>query len=215
VTSVEDALMIAAAGADAIGLNFFSESRRCVSHIEANFICHDLPRSVRRVGVFVNASADEVRSTSQQLHLDLVQLHGDETPQFVQQLAGLRIVRAFRLRSDNVDAVRRQIEEIRAATMSLRAILLDAYDPEQFGGTGRGIERNAVKQLYLHSDLPFVLAGGLTPQNVAEAIATLRPDAVDVASGVESEPGKKDRQLVEEFVAEAVAAFQKISAETA
>lgn len=208
VTSVEDALMIAAAGADAIGLNFYSESSRCVSHIEANFICQDLPPSIRRVGVFVNASVEEIRSTYQQLHLDFVQLHGDETLEFVKQLAGLPVIRAFRLRPADTEAIQQHIVEMRNAVNNLRAILLDAYDAEQFGGTGRQVDWDVVNQLDRLADLPLVLAGGLNPETVGNAIENVRPDAVDVASGVESAPGKKDRQLVEQFVAAASKAFE-------
>lgn len=211
VTSVEDALMIASAGADAIGLNFYSESSRCVSHIEANFICQDLPRSIRRVGVFVNATVEEIRSTYQQLHLDFVQLHGDETLEFVKRLAGLPVIRAFRLRAADAENIQRQIVELRNAADNLRAILLDAYDAEQFGGTGRQVDWDAVNELDHLDDLPVVLAGGLNPETVGTAIEKVRPHAVDVASGVESAPGKKDRQLVEQFVAAASKAFQEIS----
>ena len=204
-------MMIAAAGADAVGLNFYSESSRCVSHIEANFICQDLPRSIRRIGVFVNAPVDEIRSTYEQLHLDFVQLHGDETLEFVKQLVGLPLIRAYRLRPANVEEIQRQIVEMRNSVTNLRAILLDAYDAEQFGGTGRQVDWNAVNQLGCRDDLPVVLAGGLNPETVGAAIEKVRPQAVDVASGVESAPGKKDRQLVEQFVAAASKAFEEFS----
>lgn len=224
VTNSADALFAARAGADAIGLNFYPASKRFVSLEQAQTIAADVrqetdPSKVCLTGVFVNATQDEIVRTAQQVGLNAVQLHGDETPEFVVQLDdALRavdptpiLIRAFRCRAANLEAEERFLLacERPYAPHVPQAVLLDAYQPGTYGGTGAAIDWNAVRlgrdQM---SQRPIILAGGLTADNVAFAIAAARPDAVDVASGVESSPGKKDEVLVRNFVENAKRAFE-------
>lgn len=201
VTRPEDAAMIAEAGADAIGLNFYPNSPRFVSDERATEIIAALPPGVAKVGVFVNADADTIRQKAESLGLDWVQLHGDEPPEFIAELPGLAVIRAVRLQ-DGVSVV------LPTAKGKLvrppNAVLIDAYSSSAYGGTGETIAWDHIPEARRHlAGLPVILAGGLTAENVAEAIRMARPDAVDVASGVESSPGVKHLAKVSEFVAAA------------
>jgi phosphoribosylanthranilate isomerase len=211
VTNHPDALAVAEAGADAIGLNFYPGSKRCIPHLEANFICCDLPKTVKRVGVFVNASREEVLETANQLQLDWVQLHGDETIEYVRGLKSLRVLRAVRWSPERSAEVGQQLEQLRLECPNVKAILLDAFSPTDFGGTGHVIPWEQVAALSLEQyGIPWVLAGGLRPENVANAVHTTQPYAVDVASGIELEPGRKDRQKMQAFANQADEAFRKL-----
>ncbi|MCU0880438.1 MAG: phosphoribosylanthranilate isomerase [Pirellulaceae bacterium] len=187
ITTVEDALLAAEAGADAIGLNFYAQSPRCVS-----------PEGAQEIGRGITSGWG-------------VQLHGDEPPAAIRDVRHLTktpVVRAFRCRGSNLADVAGYLAECRNLDAMPDAILLDAFAPGSYGGTGHVVDWPVVgsrgEQLF---GLPLILAGGLTPDNVAQAIATARPNAVDVASGVESSPGKKDPAKVRAFVAAAKAAF--------
>lgn len=199
--------MVVASDADAIGLNFYEKSKRCVSHLDAGFIRHELGTGTTLVGVFVNESLEEVRSTAEHIDLDFVQLHGDESIEYIQALKGLRVIRALRMQLDRVEELKMQIAGLIDQTDNLHAILLDAYDPEAYGGTGKQVDWDCVAALDCFSEIPLILAGGLVPDNVDEAIRKVRPAAVDVASGVELSPGQKDRSLVERFARSAKQAF--------
>jgi phosphoribosylanthranilate isomerase len=210
VTRAADAAAAVVAGADAIGLNFFSRSPRYVEVQLAQSIAAELPPETARVGVFVNASAGEILRKSEQLNLSLAQLHGDEAADFPAQLpAWLRIIKAFRLRKgEGLAHVADYLNRAESAGRVPNAILIDAFSKDAYGGTGTAgdwavlaLERASCK------GLPLILAGGLKPGNVGQAIRTARPDAVDVASGVESALGIKDRELVRQFTSRARAAF--------
>lgn len=221
ITTVEDAIVVAEAGADAVGLNFYPGSKRYVPVPQALMIAGALRKAVVRVGVFVNAETDEVCETFDRVGLDLVQLHGDEPPDFLRQLGGRPVVKAFRLGQEDIYfnlgrqdlyTVGRYLGECRDMKCMPRMTLVDANVEGAYGGTGQVTDWEAVKT-YQPARVedpipPLVLAGGLTPDNVAEAIRTVRPAAVDTASGVESSPGHKDRALVERFVQSARQAFQ-------
>ena len=208
ITNVEDALASVQAGADAIGLNFFPGSPRCVTFDRAAEIIAALPAYVVRVGVIVNAATDEIERLHDQLPLDLIQLHGDEPPTTLAELSPRRILRAFRCSSENVAAALDYLDRCRELGSPPAAILVDAFHPTQFGGTGQTVDTAVVVQIREHSPhIPLVLAGGLTPENVAAAVAANRPDAVDTASGVETAPGKKDAVRIAAFVAAAKTAF--------
>jgi phosphoribosylanthranilate isomerase len=216
ITRVQDAIDAVEAGADAIGLNFYAPSPRAVTPAAAVVIAKVVPASVQRVGVFVNASLDEIRSVLQQVPLDHVQLHGDEAPEMVQELAPVSCLRAFRLRGDAAQWEREiaGIQAYGAACASggnpLEAVLLDAHAPGQFGGTGVMLDWTALAERRTEfGPLPVVLAGGLRPENVAQAILQVQPAGVDTASGVESAPGIKERHRVFEFVASARKAFSE------
>ena len=190
VTSATDALMAATAGADAVGLNFYRASPRFLEPERALAIRLALPPFVAAVGIFVDEEVERVRELMDYCGLDYAQLHGRETPRKVAQLKQYRIIKAVRIRGEE-DL--RELERYRAD-----AFLLDAYVEGAPGGTGMTFNWDLARGASNRAKI--ILAGGLTPDNVAQAVAAGRPYAVDVASGVESEPGKKDRKLVNRFV---------------
>ena len=200
ITNADDARSAAAAGADAIGLNFYAKSPRHCPADQAQAIAAAVPRSVVKVGVFVNATAAEIRRAAAEVGLDLVQLHGDEPPEFLRELRPLPILRAFRVQPDTLP-IDDYLQRCHRLACLPRMLLVDAFQPGHYGGTGGTIDWDALsagrKSL---GGIPLVLAGGLTPDNVGAAIAAVRPWAVDVASGVESSAGQKSPQLVSHFV---------------
>jgi phosphoribosylanthranilate isomerase len=209
ITQVDDALAAVAAGADAVGLNFFPKSPRYVLLDNALPIVDSLPAGIVKVGVFVNAPADEVCRTFDRLGLDLIQLHGDEPPEFPSSLGGRPVMRAFRFGPGGLAAVADHLRQAAAGGGSPRLALIDAYRRGQYGGTGQVANWAALADYAaIHDAPPLVLSGGLTAKNVADAIRAVRPAAVDAASGVESSPGQKDPALVGEFVRAARTAFK-------
>ena len=208
ITSSTDAHIAADAGADAIGLNFFRKSRRFVEPEIARTIVTTLPASVVKVGVFVNHSATEIEEITTHVGLDAIQLHGDEPPQLVAQLPShLRIIRAHRCGKDGLAPLAQFLVDARANGRAPDAVLVDADAGAEFGGTGHVADWSRItSERGLLDGLPLILAGGLKPENVNAAIATVRPNGVDVASGVEREPGSKDQKLVAQFIAIAMRA---------
>lgn len=213
ITNLDDAFVAAEAGAEAIGLNFYHASPRHIRLEEATRIANHLKRNVDRVGVFVNAGAEQIRDICRATDIRLIQLHGDEPPEFLRELNNeFDIIRARRMDHRGIGPI---VEDIQLccerAGVGPDAILLDAAVPGAFGGTGCRVNW---QQLSNPSEwwrkYPLILAGGLTPENVAEAIRIVRPHGVDVASGVESAPGRKDPQKVRDFVAAAREAFEQI-----
>ena len=219
ITNVEDARLVAAAGADAVGLNFFSESPRFIDLETAQTIIESLPPSMIKVGLFVNATANQINAVAIQLALDMVQLSGDEPPEIVAELS-LPAMKAFRIGESGLSSVAAWLGRCREIGKMPAACLLDAFKPGQFGGTGQTLDWSQLvtdqKSLFGSKDAPqankppLVLAGGLHSSNVAEAVFTVRPYAVDTASGVESSPGKKDATLVQAFVSTAKAALHDV-----
>jgi phosphoribosylanthranilate isomerase len=191
VTSVEDARIAVSAGANAIGVNFYPGSVRCVSAETAAAIVAVLPPSVWRVGVFVDAPRAEVEELVERCALDTVQFHGNESPDDCRGWAQ-RTIKAVRVK--DADTLRR------ADAYPVDFILADAYVEGLAGGTGRMVPAEWVNGV---APARLVLAGGLTPDNVAEAIRRVRPFAVDVASGVEIVAGRKDPERVRRFIANA------------
>ena len=193
ITSVSDANAAAEAGADALGFMFWDKSPRAVSLGAAAEIVRQLPPFIVKVGVFVNAEEDLVIRAIRECGLNLLQFHGDETPEYCLQF-GLMSMKAFRMR----DAA-----SLKAlANYPTDAWLLDAYTPGKPGGTGERFDWDlAVEAVKLGR--PIFLAGGLTPENVGEAVTRVQPYAVDVSSGVEAAPGRKDHAKVREFIAAA------------
>ena len=190
ITNVPDAVAAAEAGADAIGLMFYDKSPRHISIVTAREIVRELPPHIIKVAVFVNPSEELVMRVIGECAANLLQFHGDEPPGFCTQF-GLMSMKAFRIR----DA-----ESLRALpTFPTDAWLLDAFTEDQLGGTGQKFNWElAIEAQKLGR--PIFLAGGLTPANVGEAIRKVKPFAVDVSSGVESAPGKKDPEKVRAFV---------------
>lgn len=193
VTRVEDATLAARAGADFVGLNFWPSSKRYVD-VEAGTVLARASRirGAMIVGVFVDAPVETIVSTAAAVGLDIVQLHGDESPGFCAEVAarGLRVWKAV--------PVATAADVAHLERWPVRAILLDAATPGR-GGSGKTIDWSLAARA-AQGDLPVVLAGGLDPGNVAAAIAAVKPWAVDVASGVESAPGQKDAAKVVAFV---------------
>ena len=208
ITRPEDAILAADAGADAIGLNFFAKSPRFLQRPAAEQIVAAVGNRLVKVGVFVNATCEEIVESSEALGLDLVQLHGDEPPELLQSLGGLPVIRAFRCGPAGLTPISAYLEACRVLGCPPRLVLIDSFQPGSYGGTGDKAPWNSVAQYReLRFPYPLVLAGGLTPVNVAEAIERVRPAAVDVASGVESSPGIKDAKLVRDFVTQATQQF--------
>lgn len=211
ITRVPDALDAVRAGADAIGLNFFPGSPRCISPETAAAIMHAVPPTIRTVGVFANAPLDTVTHLVDLLGLHYIQLHGDEPPKFAAQLAPRPIIRAFRVR-ESASPLLSYISECRRIGLNLAGVLTDAFNTGALGGTGQlGNWSEAAKIVNTLKPTPLILAGGLNAENVAAAIAQVRPAAVDVASGVESEPGQKDSECMRRFVAEALSAWETLT----
>jgi phosphoribosylanthranilate isomerase len=194
ITSLEDAHRAAEAGAWALGMVFWPGSPRACDPNEAQLIGAALRRTVNLAGVFVNATLAEIDDMAQLAGLSLVQLHGDEGPAFCTEVArrtGAKVIKATRLRS--------RAELQAAAAFHTDFHLLDAHVEGVPGGTGATLDWELVRDARL--DAPVILSGGLTPDNVADAIAATRPFAVDVASGTELVPGVKDPQKLEAFAA--------------
>ena len=192
VTNVEDALNAVECGADMLGFNFYAGSKRYVEPTVAREIVAALGASdVVKVGVFVNATAAELSQIAEHVGLDAVQMHGDESPEIVRvvsdSLPGLLTVKALRV--GGTAALKA------AAAYAVDHVLLDGNAGTLFGGVGETFDWELARGVE-----GLILAGGLTPHNVAEAIRTLRPYVVDVASGVESSPGKKDPAKVAAFI---------------
>ncbi|MGH8353079.1 MAG: phosphoribosylanthranilate isomerase [Pseudomonas sp.] len=192
ITRIEDALVAAEAGADAIGLVFYAKSPRAVSVQQARAIIAALPPFVTTVGLFVDASRCELNEILDAVPLDLLQFHGDETPA---DCDGYHrpYIKALRVKT-GADIAAQAAQYSRAS-----GILLDAFVPGVPGGTGEAFDWSLVPQ-----DLskPLILAGGLTPQNVRAAIAQVRPYAVDVSGGVEASKGIKDAEKIRAFISE-------------
>ena len=177
LTQPGDAQAVASAGADAIGLNFYPASKRYVDPNAAEAIVRELPESIIRVGLFVNKSAGEIRELVQRLRLDLVQLHGDESPADIAALRHIPVMKAFRP-ANNLE-VSHYLEACMQLGCRPRMVLLDANVPGEFGGTGHQADWEIAKQYRQSLRVPpLVLAGGLTPENIAYAIRTVQPDAV-------------------------------------
>ncbi|QDU36507.1 N-(5'-phosphoribosyl)anthranilate isomerase [Maioricimonas rarisocia] len=191
-------------GANAIGLNFYAPSPRSVSLEIAREICHHVGSKVDVVGLFVNHPLEFVRETVSYCGLTTVQLHGNESPEYVARLAEtgpLDIIRVYRVGQDGLAEARSDLQQFEQLGVQLRACLVDARVEGAWGGTGECAPWNLLRDQWSRDEWPpLVLAGGLHPENVAEAVRTVRPWGVDVASGVESAPGVKDLEDVRRFV---------------
>jgi phosphoribosylanthranilate isomerase len=190
ITEVAHARLAADAGADAIGLVFFRESPRALSPSAAAAIAASLPPFVAAVGLFVDAAADEVKKVLGEVNLDLLQFHGDETPEYCAAF-GKPFMRAVRMEPGT------DLLEYAQRFSRARALLLDAHVPGQPGGTGQTFDWAGIRR---DLPLPLVLSGGLTIENVGRAVREVRPWAVDVSSGVERSRGVKDPRKIVEFI---------------
>jgi phosphoribosylanthranilate isomerase len=188
ITTLADAMVAVEAGADALGFNFYRPSPRYIRPENAREIIDRLPESILKVGVFVNEDVESVARIATEANLSAVQLHGDETPEYCHKLAGQYVIKVFRA-GDGVDV----------ETYGVDAIMLDTKDDLLRGGTGRVFDWS-IAQRTNDSTPKLFLAGGLSPENVAEAITTVRPYAVDACSSLEERPGRKDHTRVRAFV---------------
>lgn len=195
ITRAQDALHAAACGADAIGLVFVPASPRFIAPERAAMIARRLPPFVDRVALFMDAEPQWVRQVVAAVRPTLLQFHGGEPAAFCESF-GLPYLKAVPM-GDGADPA-----QAAAAWPSAAALLLDGHGAGEQGGSGRSFDWSAVGEL----PLPWILAGGLRPDNVGRAIRTARPWGVDVSSGVESAPGRKDPQLVERFIDEVLRA---------
>ena len=191
VTNATDAVAAAESGADALGFMFFAGSKRHVSRPAAAAIIRELPPLMAKVGVFVNATADDIRRVVAETGIDTLQLHGEEPPEFCAQFAPLKVVKAFRLQD------RASLEDCRR--YPAHAWLLDSFVAGAHGGTGVVADWNLAEAAARWHRL-VILAGGLRVETVAEAVRRVRPFAVDVSSGVESAPGQKDHTKIRAFI---------------
>jgi len=190
ITNLPDAQVAVEAGTDALGFNFYEKSPRFIPINTAAEISRALPPFTLRVGVFVNPVEELVRRAISECGLGLLQFHGDEPPEFCTQF-GLMSMKAFRIRDAG------SLKEL--PNYRTDAWLLDAYVSDTFGGTGETFNWSLATEAQKLGK-PVFLAGGLTPENVAEAIRQVKPFGVDVSSGVESSPGKKDHAKVRAFI---------------
>jgi phosphoribosylanthranilate isomerase len=188
ITNIDDARMAADAGAWALGMIFYPGSERRCEVEAAEEIGAELHRRTELAGVFVNATLDEVAEIADLCSLSLVQLHGDEGPAYCAEVArrtGARVIKAVRARD------RASVRSLLAYRDRVDFHMIDAYVPDQVGGTGETFAWELAEERR-QSQLPLILSGGLTPENVAAGIAAVRPFAVDSASGTEAAPGRKD-----------------------
>lgn len=193
ITNVDDALAAVKAGADALGFVLWPHSKRFVAVEAAARITELVPRHVQRVAVLVNSSREEVERLLASGAFTTLQFHGEETPEFCAQWKDrAKVWKAFRV----ADAA--SLDPL-AGYSVVDAVLLDSYSPASRGGTGKTFDWSLVREAKKFGR-PVILSGGLTPANVREAVVAARPDGVDVSSGVEFSPGKKDHEKVREFI---------------
>lgn len=189
ITNLEDAIMSVEAGADALGFVFYDKSPRNILPAQASEIISQLPPFVQTVGLFVNDTPAKINQTADCCGLDIIQLHGNETPEFCTKLSR-RVIKALRVRDIT------SLEEM--ARFNVAAFLLDTWSPSAYGGTGQTFNWDIAA--IAAKSTRIVLAGGLNPENVAEAIRKTRPYAVDVSSSLELSPGKKDPAKICAFI---------------
>ena len=201
ITSAADAQAAIEAGANLIGFNFYAKSPRQISEGQAAEIRSKLPKKVKAVGIFVNWLPADVITLRSSVRLDAVQLHGDESPETVAEIAlVVPAIKAFRVEPEFPITA---LDEYSRAF----AFLFDAAHTGQYGGTGRTTDWDVARRASLKHRI--ILAGGLKVENVAAAVRIVRPYGIDVASGVESSPGKKDHDLLREFIKEVRRAERK------
>ncbi|MEO5355773.1 MAG: phosphoribosylanthranilate isomerase [Nitrospirae bacterium YQR-1] len=192
ITNLQDALLACKLGADALGFVFYEKSPRAVTIAMAREIIEQLPPFVLTVGVFVNEDMDKILRIYEQASLDVIQLHGDETPQLCNTLKRhvKRVIKAFRVRNfTDLDTLK---------TYEADAFLLDTYTKEVYGGSGTVFNWDIARDAREFGKI--ILSGGLTPQNIEEAVTWVNPYAIDVSSGVEEKKGKKDHEKMRLFI---------------
>jgi phosphoribosylanthranilate isomerase len=213
ITRAPDAAAVVSAGADAIGLNFYPKSRRYLRIVDAQNLLSTISIPVTKVGVFVDAAVNEILDTARKLKLEWIQLHGKEPADLLSQIPPtLSIVSVYRCDARGLSPLADYLASCDRFGRGPDAVLIDAQaDGDEYGGTGRVADWERIaRDREMVGNVPLILAGGLAPDNVADAIATVRPQGVDVASGVETQPGYKDTTLVQGFIAAAREAFARL-----
>lgn len=188
ITNIEDALLCAGYNADAIGFIFYEKSKRFISFDKAKEIINKLPPFLMKVGVFVNEEAEIVNESTQKIGLNLVQLHGDESPEYVSKIY-LPVIKTFRVDEKFDWAVINHYKNC--------GIMLDSYSQNEYGGTGKTFEWNSIPSEYKHK---IILSGGITIDKLEQIFSEIKPAAIDVSSSLEISPGKKDPQKLKEFL---------------
>ena len=192
ITNAQDAEAAVTAGADALGFVFYAQSPRCIEPAVAKRIIAQLPPFVLPVGVFVNHDRDTILKVFDECGLALAQLHGEETPTFCESL-GRPVLRALRLRDRGSLLALAEYK----GRMGVRGFVVDAFSTKAYGGTGQTGDWFLAREVAQAA--PILLAGGLTPNNVQEAIRQVQPYGVDVSSGVEEHPGQKNHEMIRAF----------------
>ncbi len=192
ITKPQQGIEIVSLGATALGFICVKTSPRYIDVNQIRAIVEKVPSDTDKIGVFANASIQDIAQITVNSGLTGIQLHGEEPPEFCQQLReyfpDLEIIKALRIK--NID----DLSKVNLYFNKINTLLLDAYHPQQLGGTGKKLDWQTLKQF--NPGLPWFLAGGLTPDNVLEALALIEPDGIDLSSGVERSPGDKDLDLV-------------------
>lgn len=189
ITSLDDAMDAIECGADLLGFNFYPDSPRYINPLEAKEIIQNIPTNIERVGIFVNEAADKVIDIALDMDLSFLQFHGDETPEYCNAM-GRPWFKAFRLQDEKSLGL--------ISHYHSEWLLVDAYVEKAFGGTGVVSNWDLARQAKKYGNL--FLSGGLNPGNIEMALESVKPFAVDVASGVESSPGVKDKYKMDEFI---------------
>lgn len=191
ITNLGDAQGAIKAGCDAIGFIFYKKSPRYVTPLKAKKIISKLPKNIIKIGVFANARENTIRRVARLCKLDILQFHGNESPEFCDKFKLNKVIKAFRVKAE-LDL--KKISEYKTF-----AYLFDTFVPSKLGGTGKKFDWKLIR----HIDsikLPVFLSGGLTEKNVQEAMRHVRPAWVDVSTSVETEPGKKDHKKIKRFI---------------
>lgn len=195
ITKPQQGKTIASLGATALGFICVRASPRYVTPEQIKAVIDQLPEKIDKIGVFANSSTEEIAQTLAESGLTAVQLHGDESIEFCQQLREslpkVEIIKALRIKNDD------DFDKAKTYTKYVDTLLLDAYHPQQLGGTGKTLNWDSLQQF--NPDSPWFLAGGLTPQNVLEALNKVKPSGIDLSSGVETAPGDKDLDKVRDL----------------
>jgi len=189
ITNAVDALRAVELGADALGFIFYKGSKRYIDPRDAHRIISSLPPFISSVGVFVNQTVPEIKGAVETSGVDRVQLHGDETPEFCAMLP-YKLIKAVRVK-DTVNSDQVELYPV-------RAILFDKHTDEMYGGTGTSFDWGVLKGINISKKV--ILSGGLTPENVSRAIEIVKPYGVDVSTGVEDSPGKKNHMKMRKFI---------------
>jgi len=191
ITNLEDALFSYFLGAQALGFVFYKKSLRYINPIKARNIARILPKKVSLVGVFVNAKVSDVKKIAKLCNLDMLQFHGEESPEYCQQFKGYKVIKAFRVRTKD------DLKDM--AKYKTFAYLFDSFSKVSQGGSGKRFNWKILAQIATIRPVVF-LSGGLTAKNVKSAIKFLKPDWVDLSSSLELKPGKKDHIKIQKFM---------------